>query len=235
MTRIALLACLGIVIIYPFDADVVRAVARSPDPPIVFLRGITDVGLSTWYLITAFVVMMGTSLVDWRALKPNHRALIALCYSQAAFAFLAVAVTGLLADLVKIVVGRARPKFLDLYGPDYFRPFRVGYDFASFPSGHSTTLGAVAAILCLWFPRARFAIPGIVLVLAFSRSAADSHYPTDVLAGFVFGFLLTVLLARLLASRRSGFRYSANALMPALRFKRVSPHDRGQARSRCSS
>ncbi|WP_084384715.1 phosphatase PAP2 family protein [Novosphingobium naphthalenivorans] len=235
MTLIGLFACFGIVIIHPFDADVVRALSRSPDPPIVLLRAITDVGLSTWYLITAFIVMMVASLMNWRALKPNHRALLALSYSQAAFAFTAIAATGLLADLAKILVGRARPKFLDLYGPDYFRPLHVGYDFASFPSGHSTTLGAIAAILSLWFPRARFAITGLALVFALSRSAADSHYPSDVFAGFVVGFLLTILLARLLARRGAGFRFSGNALMPALRFKRTSSLHRCPARSQFSS
>lgn len=221
MTVVAVVAWLGIVLVHPFDAEAIRAVAHSRFPPLVFLRDITNVGRSTAYLVTAFIVMAAASFVDWRGLRRRVRGRIALVYGQATFAFAAIALSGLAANLVKLVVGRARPKFLDLYGPDYREAFHAGYDFASFPSGHSTTMGAIAAILALWFPRWRLPIGAVAFVLACSRTAAGAHYPSDVLGGFVFGFLFTAFLARLLARRNAGFRFASSGILPQLRFRRL--------------
>lgn len=222
MTAVAVLAWLVVVLIHPFDAQVVRAVSHSQSLPLVFLRDATNVGRSTAYLVTAFAVMIAASLVDWQALRRRARGRIALFYGQATFAFATIALSGIGADLVKIVVGRARPKFLDIYGPDYREAFHVGYNFASFPSGHSTTMGAIAATLCLWFPRLRIPVTLIAFIFAFSRSVADAHYPSDVWAGFVFGFMFTVFLSRLLARRAAGFRFAGRRLMPELRFRKPS-------------
>lgn len=222
MTLVALIAWLGVALIHPFDADVVRAVAHGRSLPLVALREVTNVGRSTAYLVTAFVVMTAISLVDWKAVKQRTRGRLALLYGQATFAFAAIALSGLTTDLVKIIVGRARPKLLAVYGADYREAFHVGYDFASFPSGHSTTLGAIAAVLALWFPRWRVPIAAVAFVLAFSRCVADAHYPSDVWAGFVFGYLFTICLARFLARRAAGFRFAEARLMPELRFRKPS-------------
>jgi undecaprenyl-diphosphatase len=222
MTGVALLAWLGVVLIHPFDAAVVRAVGHSFLPPIVALRDITNVGRSTAYLVCAFAVGLAASLLEWRGFSRRKRARLAIVYGQAVFAFAAIALSGIAADVVKLFVGRARPNLLDVYGANYRAAFRGGYDFASFPSGHATTLGAIAAVLALWFPRLRLPLGVVFLVLAFSRCAADAHYPSDVWAGFVFGFLFTVFLARLLARRGAGFRFAGARLLPRLRFIRPS-------------
>jgi len=226
MTLVAVFAWLGVALIHPFDAQVVDAAEHGRALPLVFLREVTNVGRSTAYLVAALAVMTAISLADWKGMKRRVRGRLALFYGQATFAFAAIALSGLTTDLVKIVVGRARPKFLATLGPDYRSAFRVGYDFASFPSGHATTLGAIAAILALWFPRWRVPIALAAFVLAFSRCAAGAHYPSDVWAGFVFGYLFTVFLARLLARRAAGFRFADGRLMPELRFRKPSkvPH-----------
>lgn len=218
MTVLAVLAWAGVVAIHPFDAAVVRAVGHSLLPPLVVLRDITNVGKSFAYLIAAFSVALVVSLIEWERLGKKARARLALIYSQSAFAFASIALSGVLANILKVLVGRARPKLLSLYGPDYREALHASYDFASFPSGHSTTLGAIAAVLSLWFPRWRIPIFGVSLVLAFSRCAADAHYPSDVWGGFCFGFLFTLFLARLLARRGAGFRFAHARLFPQLRY-----------------
>lgn len=57
----------------------------------------------------------------------------------------------------------------------------------SFPSGHTQASFAVATAVCMW--NRKFGIPALILasLIAFSRMYLYVHYPTDVLAGLIFG------------------------------------------------
>ena len=65
--------------------------------------------------------------------------------------------------------------------------------FRSFPSGHSG--GSFAAMFALykWVPK-KVGIPALVLaaLVALSRLYVGVHYPTDILAGCVIGFMCSV-------------------------------------------
>lgn len=64
----------------------------------------------------------------------------------------------------------------------------------SFPSGHTSSSFAAATSVFLW--NKKFGIPALVLALliGFSRLYNYVHYPTDVLAGMLFGILVAVLV-----------------------------------------
>ena len=65
------------------------------------------------------------------------------------FLFSSVAASGLTADLIKYIAGRARPKlyFSDhIFGFDFFH---WQYAWTSFPSGHSATAFSVATLISL--------------------------------------------------------------------------------------
>ncbi|TDH67473.1 hypothetical protein CCR75_008234 [Bremia lactucae] len=101
--------------------------------------------------------------------------------------------------LLKLIFRRQRPPFhqVDVRF--------VGPDQHSFPSGHSTRVWAIVAMLVYlaqnhpWILRQFFygLSPSLLvtiviiwgLVINFSRVALGRHYPTDVLAGATFGFL----------------------------------------------
>lgn len=57
----------------------------------------------------------------------------------------------------------------------------------SFPSGHTQAAFSVATAICMW--RRRYGIPALILasVIAFSRMYLYVHYPTDIVAGILFG------------------------------------------------
>jgi membrane-associated phospholipid phosphatase len=216
LTVIALVLALSVA---PWDEQLSRQAMASPNVFLRFLAAYTDIGKSAAYLIAAFVIMTLLSLSDWRAHHVSMKARLALLYAQAAFAFGAIAGSGIVVNIFKFIFARARPKFLDQLGPyDFFGRMGVGYDFSSFPSGHSTTMGALSAILALWFPKLRFLTIPACATGAISRVAVGAHFPSDVVAGFALGFLFSLYLARHLARRHSVFRLSGGSLFPRLQF-----------------
>ena len=138
-------------------------------------------------------------------------------YGQSAFLFGSVAGSGILVNIVKLFIGRARPKLMDSVGAIHFEPFTGGYDFASMPSGHSATMGAVTLALMLWFPGLRWLILPIGLLAAATRIAAKAHYPSDVVSGFAIGVLFALLFSRWLGKRRVVFRLESSATLPKIR------------------
>ncbi len=192
-----------------------------------YTADVTNIGKSQWYLVPAGLVFLGTAFLDWESRKRPHRAGLAFLFGQAGYAFLAVAFAGIIGDIIKFLVGRARPKLFDAGGSMHFQPFTEGYNFNSFPSGHSTTMGAVAIVLMLWFPRWRIPLFVLCALAATTRIAARAHYPSDVVAGFLLGSLYALYLARWLARRRIVFRFRESGLLPVPRFRlfaRPSPN-----------
>ncbi|SFI48232.1 undecaprenyl-diphosphatase [Phyllobacterium sp. CL33Tsu] len=216
MTMAAVMIVFVILLLHPYDEWLSRTL--SSHGRLREARHLTDIGLSQWYLIPAFAVAVCLIGIDWWGLARTRRVQFGLIYSQATFAFWAIALSGIFTNIAKFLIGRARPKFIDTLGPNAFSPFVSGYDFASFPSGHSTTMGAVGAVLALWFPRWRIAIILATMFIAFTRILVRAHYPTDVVAGYSVGFLLTVALARFLSGRRTAF-VSDGRFWPKIRFR----------------
>lgn len=120
---------------------------------------------------------------------------------QAAYIFLAVAASGLFADIVKPVAGRARPKLLfseHLYG---FTGIGAPADHWSFPSGHSVTAGALAVALSVLFPRLKPAWIAAALLIGFSRLTLDQHYLSDVVSGLYIGAAFACAIAAAFEAR----------------------------------
>ncbi|MCX8280445.1 phosphatase PAP2 family protein [Phyllobacterium sp. 0TCS1.6C] len=205
-----------ILAVHPYDEFLSRTFTAD-DHPMRNLRYVTDIGLSKWYVVPAFSIAVCLIAIDWKSLPPSRSARLAIVYSQATYAFWAISAAGTLTAIVKYLIGRARPAFIDSWGTGYFSPFAGGDDWASFPSGHSTTMGAVGCILALWFPRWRLPILLATMGIAFTRLIARAHYPTDIIAGYSVGFFVAIAMARFLANRRIGFRARKARLWPAVR------------------
>lgn len=110
------------------------------------------------------------------------------------YIILAIIVSGLICDIFKICLARARPQMLfsnNLYG---FYGFKLSAKMWSFPSGHSTTLGSIAMALALCFRRFAWVFIVVGFILACCRVLASAHYPSDVIAGFYLGALSSILL-----------------------------------------
>jgi dolichol-phosphate mannosyltransferase len=115
--------------------------------------------------------------------------------------FLAGLTGGGLVNLFKIIFGRIRPiKALaeDVYG---FELFRFGYDYASFPSGHSAIMGVCIGMLLVIKPRVWPIWILLFGAIAFSRVIVQAHYVGDIVAGLYVGLCSAGLIVGI-ANRR---------------------------------
>ena len=100
--------------------------------------------------------------------------------------------------LVKSVFERPRPC---LTLPDVHLLVGCGQTF-SFPSGHAVTSFAIATFLTLVYPRARWVLFSLAVLVSYSRIAVGVHYPFDILVGWVEGAIFGYLFYRLYVVQR---------------------------------
>lgn len=220
LTVAASIILMLVLIADPFVLAAVNTPGWQPHP---WFNTITEFGKSDWILYPAGLMLIVFSL--WRRSTSRrggfnrHSVMLAVYYM-----FTTVAFAGLIATLLKNIIGRARPPFVSEGRVWESIPFGDSYDFASFPSGHATTAGALAFALALLFPRLRvfFIVAGVWI--AVSRPALGVHFPSDVVAGFAFGAAFSYYYARSFARKRLLFAFAKDGrLTLAVRQSRFVP------------
>ncbi|MDJ0929546.1 MAG: phosphatase PAP2 family protein [Breoghania sp.] len=174
-----------------------------PRECVEFFRAITDIGKSNWILWSTGLYLLLTMAIDWK--QVNFRLRLSLIWTYCAFIFFSVASSGLIALVLKRIIGRPRSKLFDSVGPLGFDMFHFSNSYVSFPSGHATTVAALATALCLIFSNLLWLIVVCGFWLVASRIMVGAHYPSDVIAGILLGMSVTLWTARYMAKRRLGF------------------------------
>lgn len=189
--RVAItLAALALVFVVAWHFDRTLALAARDLDPLTFaiFRQITRLGRSEWYLVPTGIGAIAGFVLTKR--DPTWRRFTLRC----AWVFAAVAVSGIVANILKVLFGRARPRLLDSdFGMSWFR---FGSDWSSFPSGHSNTAFAVALAVGLLWPAWRRPLLVAAAIVAGSRVVIGAHYLSDTLAGAALAVVTTLYLAR---------------------------------------
>lgn len=169
------------------DPAVFRWARGAGEPVTAFFRAITDFGRASWILWPLAAVIAVTGVVFRRETGRKMAAVYQYCLGVMSYIFVSVAFTGLAADLVKFLAGRARPELFDAGGSLNFAPLSLRPVYQSFPSGHATTVFALATGIALLAPRARLPLAAFAVLVAASRVMIEKHYFTDIVAGSMMG------------------------------------------------
>lgn len=160
-----------------FEASIILWIQenlRGPlDGVVKFITHLGDDGI-LW-------IALGILLLFWKKTRPiGITVLLSLVFD-----YLIINVT------LKVLVARPRPFVVN----ELIQPLVTNVSpYRSFPSGHSG--GSFAAMFALykWVPK-KIGVPALVLaaLVALSRLYIGVHYPTDIIAGCVIGFLCSVV------------------------------------------
>lgn len=125
-------------------------------------------------------------------------------WSRACQLISAFIISALLAQVLKNVFSMPRPKqFFPVGQYPYFIDGVTHVGFASFPSGHSTSIFALATLLAIFDSNKKGNVAYLLVALAvgYSRIYLGQHFLGDVLTGSCIGVLTAVLVHWLFSTR----------------------------------
>jgi undecaprenyl-diphosphatase len=177
-------------------------------------RHFTELGKSGWFLWPIGMVLAAMAIFDTPATPRFSRLVLAALAVRLGFVFTAIAVPGLLTNVLKRVIGRARPF---VRGDDIwaYMPFSWPAAYASLPSGHTTTAFSALVAIGALFPRARALLWAYAILIALSRVVVSAHYPSDVLAGAVVGAVGAFVVRNWFAARGLAFQVGRDGSVTA--------------------
>ena len=167
-----------------FDGFVTASIPHFKNPILNAVVGtINPIGSG----VTLLIVCVALAVVSRRLRRPRLHD--AACISALAFAS-----AGLIEFSLKHLVGRPRPgaalASAGLLGPS-FAP-----DIDSFPSGHATSVFAVATVFAAYYPRLRWPLYALAAAIALGRVYLARHYVSDIIAGAALGAIVAACLYR---------------------------------------
>lgn len=184
------------------DRSAIALAARLPVWINRAFNEFTDLALAGKFLVPLGVLILLIAMIDAPWVARPVRLVMAALVARLGFLFVAIAVPGIIGNILKHQIGRRRPSELGAFSYD---PFSWQHQFASFPSGHATTAFAVAVAFGALFPRLRPLLWIYAVLIAISRVVISTHYPSDVMAGALVGGFGALLVRNWFAERRLCF------------------------------
>ncbi len=220
-------AALVIVLMVAFDQTEILLMPPRGTPSLWPIRILTDFGKDEYILSVLGAALVVLAFVA-AGLRGSRRALLLGLGTRLQFLFLSVAVSALVTEILKYVIGRGRPFVGGKANPFNFVPFEGTGAYASLPSGHAVAAFALAfAVSALW-PRLRVFMFTYAIVIVLTRLVLLAHHPSDVVAGALVGTVGAMAVRYWFAARKLGFAIRADGTIVPLsgtfsdRLKRVA-------------
>ena len=105
-----------------------------------------------------------------------------------------IAVAGILLNVLKYIIGVARPKYFFFEGYDRIDFFNLYHKTNSFPSGHTQAAFTLAILLIIYIKRYHFLILFVACLMGISRIFMSMHFPSDIFFGAYLGAVIPILL-----------------------------------------
>lgn len=182
---------------FVIDKPLALALKNNASPETVsFFKTITVLGDATFYLVLAAVLMLFLRAMAHGSIRNIDFQRYRSWGRSALYAFLVMAGSGILVNLLKYLIGRIRPRHLFEQGLYGFQPFNTEWGMNSFPSGHSQAIFAVMMALLFIYPRYDAAYLALAFLVALSRVMITVHYLSDTVMGAWLAIAAAVLLRR---------------------------------------
>lgn len=148
------------------------------------LRDIMEVAEAFGHGLGVMLVLIAI----WTLHPPGRRALPKLVAASLG--------AGMVANGVKLIIARNRPRTFDLATYDniwatfgsWLPALDISGDIQSFPSAHSATAVGFAVGLAACYPRGKWFFAVLAVLTCMSRMHVGAHYLSDVLVGSAIGF-----------------------------------------------
>ncbi len=195
MTSLVSLICIGLIMFV--DRPVAVHISRTIEEPArqIWIT-ITRFGLARPYFIFFIFVFLAARFMFVRTAPMTIAGWYANAARFALFGFLCAAVAGIVVNVIKFAVGRARPPLLLNEGDYGFDPGSIEWAFNSFPSGHAQVGLMMATILALAIPRLSYLFFFAGSMIALSRVMIGVHYASDIVFGAFVGISTALLLKK---------------------------------------
>lgn len=144
--------------------------------------------VQVWLVIAAALVLIDSGRLDTDGLRATWR--------RGPYLAASVVLSGLLAEGLKLVLRRSRPRDLDGHYEWHAWSDQLPSGHFGLPSSHVAV--ACAGVFALWFlvPRARPVLALGVVGICYARVAPGQHFLSDVYVGAVLGWFVPWVIAR---------------------------------------
>lgn len=104
--------------------------------------------------------------------------------------FVALSISQVIVHSLKRLLSRERPYNI----LEQLNTFGINLKDYSFPSGHTAASFSIATTIALNIPKVSIVVFLLAIIVAISRIYLGVHYPTDVAAGIIIGFLTSYIV-----------------------------------------
>lgn len=189
-----LFLCIVLSFVY-FDLyvfDLTQSLNSSVYPYFSFIRSLQD---SEYSLAFCAFLLISAILCNKYAILT--RASCFLLAKISLYIISAIALSGFITNIIKILMGRPRPNFYKQTDIFAFQWFELENSLRSFPSGHTSTgISIIMVFLCLTAkdPLWRFALFLLGIMFAISHMIVMAHWFSDVVMGGYIAILTVLFL-----------------------------------------